>query len=98
MRLLASIPRIGGSFRTTIGRALPHATPHAPKIDRVFKALLDDDHGRGLIDRGGIAVFELPRFAAEQVQTGEERWLKFSVEGEREKKPPSRRLNASRSG
>jgi hypothetical protein len=41
-----------------------------------------DDEGRVLIDHGGIAVFELSKFAAERVQTEAERWLKFFVEGE----------------
>jgi predicted transposase/invertase (TIGR01784 family) len=41
-----------------------------------------DAMGRALIDHGCIAVFELPKFAAVEVQTEEERWLKFFVEGE----------------
>jgi len=41
-----------------------------------------DAKGRTLIDHGCIAVFELPKFAAVEVQTEEERWLKFFVEGE----------------
>jgi uncharacterized small protein (DUF1192 family) len=42
-----------------------------------------DAEGRALIDHGCIALFELPKFAAEDVETEEERWLKFFVEGER---------------
>ena len=35
------------------------------------------------MEHGGIALFELSKFAAERVQTEEERWLKFFIEGER---------------
>jgi predicted transposase/invertase (TIGR01784 family) len=46
-----------------------------------------DAHGRALLDHGGIALFELSKFAAEhveteQVESEEERWLRFFVEGE----------------
>ena len=44
---------------------------------------LRDEQGRGLIDHGGIWLFELAKFAVEQVQTEQERWLKFFNEGER---------------
>jgi predicted transposase/invertase (TIGR01784 family) len=43
---------------------------------------LRDEQGRGLIDHGGIWLFELSKFAVEQVQTEQERWLKFFNEGE----------------
>jgi predicted transposase/invertase (TIGR01784 family) len=42
-----------------------------------------DAAGRALIAHGGIALFELSKFAAAEVATEEERWLKFFVEGER---------------
>jgi predicted transposase/invertase (TIGR01784 family) len=49
-----------------------------------------DAAGRALIDHGCIALFELPKFAAEQAAAGQaevaseaERWLKLFVEGER---------------
>jgi predicted transposase/invertase (TIGR01784 family) len=43
---------------------------------------LRDEQGRGLIDHGGIWLFELSKFAVAQVETEEERWLKFFNEGE----------------
>jgi predicted transposase/invertase (TIGR01784 family) len=48
----------------------------------VHRYRMRDADGRTLIDHGGIHLFELPKFAAEQVQTEEERWLKFFIEGE----------------
>ena len=44
---------------------------------------LCDERGRGLIDHGGISLMELNKFAAEAVETEEQRWLKFLIEGER---------------
>lgn len=41
-----------------------------------------DTQGRALVDHGGIALFELSKFTAADVDTEEERWLKFFVEGE----------------
>ncbi len=41
-----------------------------------------DNQGRTLVDHGAIAVFELTKFTAEQVDTEAERWLKFFIEGE----------------
>jgi predicted transposase/invertase (TIGR01784 family) len=43
---------------------------------------LRDEQGRGLVEHGGIALFELRKFTAERVQTEEQRWLKFFIEGE----------------
>jgi predicted transposase/invertase (TIGR01784 family) len=44
---------------------------------------LRDERGRGLLDHGGIALFELGKFATEAVASEEQRWLKFFKEGER---------------
>jgi predicted transposase/invertase (TIGR01784 family) len=44
---------------------------------------LCDERGRRLIDHGGIWLMELNKFAAEAVETEEQRWLKFFIEGER---------------
>jgi predicted transposase/invertase (TIGR01784 family) len=44
---------------------------------------LRDERGRSLLDHGGIAIFELSKFATEAVGTEEQRWLKFFKEGER---------------
>ena len=44
---------------------------------------LCDERGRRLIDHGGIWLMELEKFAAEAVETEEQRWLKFFIEGER---------------
>lgn len=42
-----------------------------------------DDRGYDLIDHGSIWVLELKKFAAAQVETERERWLKFFKEAER---------------
>ena len=42
-----------------------------------------DDRGYDLIDHGSIWVLELNKFAAAQVETERERWLKFFKEAER---------------
>ncbi len=44
---------------------------------------LRDDHGRALLDHGGIYLLELNKFAAERVETEQERWLKFFRDGAR---------------
>jgi predicted transposase/invertase (TIGR01784 family) len=41
-----------------------------------------DDHGQHLLDHGGIWIFELSKFAVQQVETERERWLKFFNEAE----------------
>jgi predicted transposase/invertase (TIGR01784 family) len=56
---------------------LPTATGYAHRYR--FR----DGEGRGFIDHGEIVLFELNRFAAAEVNTEEERWLKFFTEGER---------------
>ena len=43
---------------------------------------LRDDHGRRLIDHGGIWLLELNKFSAEQVESEGQRWLKFFKDGE----------------
>jgi ATP-dependent Lon protease len=43
---------------------------------------LRDERDRCLLDHGGIDLFELNKFAAEQVETEEQRWLKFFKDGE----------------
>ncbi len=39
--------------------------------------------GRCLLDHGGIWLLELNKFAAERVETEQQRWLKFFQDGER---------------
>jgi predicted transposase/invertase (TIGR01784 family) len=41
-----------------------------------------DDQGQDLVDHGGIWIYELNKFAVQQVETEQERWLKFFNEGE----------------
>ncbi|WP_295448096.1 Rpn family recombination-promoting nuclease/putative transposase [uncultured Thiodictyon sp.] len=43
---------------------------------------LRDERGQCLLNHGGIYLLELNKFAAEQVATDEQRWLKFFKEGE----------------
>ena len=58
--------------------------PEAPGYAHRYRFC--DADGRALIEHGGIALFELPKFASAQVETRveteAERWLKFFVEGE----------------
>jgi len=44
---------------------------------------LRDERGRSFLDHGGISLFELGKFAATEVATEEQRWLRFFKEGER---------------
>ena len=44
---------------------------------------LRDERGRTLLERSGISLFELSKFAAGAVETEEQRWLKFFKDGER---------------
>ena len=44
---------------------------------------LRDDAGRCFLDHGGIWLLELNKFAAERVETEQQRWLKFFQDGER---------------
>ena len=43
---------------------------------------LRDERGQCLLNHGGIYLLELNKFAAEQITTEEQRWLKFFKEGE----------------
>ena len=42
-----------------------------------------DTKGRGLVEHGGIWLLELPKFSAQQIETEQQRWLKFFKDGER---------------
>ena len=44
---------------------------------------LRDEAGRCFLDHGGIWLLELNKFAAERVETEQQRWLKFFQDGER---------------
>ena len=44
---------------------------------------LRDERGRTWLEHGGISLFELNKFAAREVATEEQRWLKFFKDGER---------------
>ena len=44
---------------------------------------LRDDAGHSFVAPGGIWLLELNKFAAERVETEQQRWLKFFQEGER---------------
>ncbi|SMF93455.1 conserved hypothetical protein (putative transposase or invertase) [Methylomagnum ishizawai] len=44
---------------------------------------LRDERGQALLDNGGIWTLELGKFAAERVETEEQRWLKLFNEGDR---------------
>ena len=72
-----------GTLRPTyaiwlLGEDLLSGTP-----DYAHRYRLRDDHGRALLDHGGIYLLELNKFAAERVETEQERWLKFFRDGER---------------
>jgi predicted transposase/invertase (TIGR01784 family) len=55
-----------------------------PKLTEVVHRFrLRDDQGRSLLDHGGIWLLELSKFTGEVVETEQDRWLKFFVEGER---------------
>lgn len=41
-----------------------------------------DERGRALLDHGGIVLFELSQFASVEVETEEQRWLRFFKDGE----------------
>ena len=43
---------------------------------------LRDERGRCLLDHGGIYLLELNKFNAQEVETEEQRWLKFFKDGE----------------
>ena len=44
---------------------------------------LRDERGGSFLHHGGISLFELSKFAAAEVATEEQRWLRFFKEGER---------------
>jgi predicted transposase/invertase (TIGR01784 family) len=55
-----------------------------PKIaEGVHRFRLRDEQGRSLLDHGGIWLLELSKCQVETVETEQERWLKFFVEGDR---------------
>jgi predicted transposase/invertase (TIGR01784 family) len=49
----------------------------------VHRFRLRDDQGRSLVDHGGIWLLELSKCRIEVVETEQDRWLKFFIEGER---------------
>jgi len=55
--------------------------PDAPEYAHEFR--LRDRHGRIFLDHGGIWLLELSKFAADAVETEQQRWLKFFNEAER---------------
>jgi len=54
--------------------------PDAPEYAHEFR--LRDQHGRVFLDHGGIWLLELSKFAANAVETEQQRWLKFFNEAE----------------
>jgi len=52
-----------------------------PAYTHVYR--LRDDRGHCFLDPGGIWLLELSKFAAEPVETEQQRWLKFFKDGER---------------
>ncbi|MFB1490887.1 MULTISPECIES: PD-(D/E)XK nuclease family transposase [unclassified Thiocapsa] len=50
--------------------------------DYAHRYRMRDDRGQALIDHGGIWIFELNKAAIQQVETEQERWLKFFNEAE----------------
>ena len=55
--------------------------PDDPEYAHEFR--LRDRHGRVFLDHGGIWLLELSKFAADAVETEQQRWLKFFNEAER---------------
>ena len=55
-----------------------------PEVDEVLHRFrLRDEQGRNLVAHGGIWLVELSKCKVDRVETEQERWLKFFVEGER---------------
>ena len=55
-----------------------------PKIaEAVHRFRWRDEQGRSLVDHGGIWLLELSKYPVETVETEQDRWLKFFVEGDR---------------
>jgi len=52
------------------------------ETDYAHEYKLQNRLGRTLADLGGIHLLELKKFTAEQVETEEQRWLKFFKDGE----------------
>jgi predicted transposase/invertase (TIGR01784 family) len=77
--------RRGHAYRTLkpayaiwmLDQTLRHDTPAYAHRYR-----MRDDQGQDLLDHGGIRIFELNKFAVQQVETAQERWLKFFNEAE----------------
>ena len=49
--------------------------------EAIHRFRLRDEQGRSLIDRGSISLLELSKCTIETVQTEQQRWLKFFIEG-----------------
>lgn len=56
--------------------------PIDPKVDYKHCYRMRNDQGRVFLDHGGIWLLELSKFAAETVETEQQRWLKFFKEAE----------------
>jgi predicted transposase/invertase (TIGR01784 family) len=55
-----------------------------PKLkEAIHRFRLRDEQGRSLLDHGGIWLLELSKCVIEAVETEQERWLKFFIEGPR---------------
>ena len=54
--------------------------PDTPEYAHEFR--LRDRHGRVFLDHGGVWLLELSKFAADAVETEQQRWLKFFNEAE----------------
>jgi predicted transposase/invertase (TIGR01784 family) len=51
--------------------------------EAIHRFRLRDERGRSLVEHGGIWLLELSKCRIEAVETEQDRWLKFFVEGER---------------
>jgi predicted transposase/invertase (TIGR01784 family) len=51
------------------------------RLEAVHRFRLRDDCGRSLVEHGGIWLLELSKCAIADVETEQERWLKFFTEG-----------------
>ena len=59
----------------------PALLPDAPEYAHELR--LRDPHGRVFLDHGGIGLLDLSKFAADAVETDQQRRLKFFTEAER---------------
>ena len=57
--------------------------PKKEVTEAVHRFRLRDEQGRSLVEHGGIWLLELSKCRIEAVETEQDRWLKFFVEGER---------------